>query len=598
VKRQSIPGYVSIGGHRNVRLFLGLLLALLLIATSRLAGAQEATPDDAMQAAVTVADGSSPIENTESPPASDTIETQQEAEEPNQPEPPAPTSAPTVVPGNADVLQRIDGPSADALGPGSTVTLVYTYQVTTPRGATTIVAEIGGESGVNAPWTIQLQAGGLWSDAGNPVQLTDAQNIIAGSTIPLSVVVTAPQSVTVDETITIWLSSSVSRLDGGIEQGIVASQPVASVNVTPPPTPSPTAAPILDPTLACEGPAEYVAPIGGSIQLTCEVTVQDSRAGALLSIEPPSGWTASSGDMHSPASTLELGPFALNTETPTVQTVPISLQAPPVAGVKGDLTIRLIRDSDTRTKVDSIGISLSTSIPDAWNLSCSGGSAPIAPGPSTDIACELPDDAWAFRSDHPSFAYSTTGGWAGDTGRDIDHASFSFSLALPCTIANDDDSLLVSADLGNGLTFTSSVPLEIDRSAAVPVPVLAHTGIDFGKSQWLGTSYSPSEATVILTVSGATSPCASAPWSIQLTTSSFLNGTIEIDPTIAFSIFDSTGEAVSPSPNGAVIPGSASTVASGTGDAVVVVHLTLSIPATVGAGTYTGDIEFSISTGP
>jgi hypothetical protein len=30
----------------------------------------------------------------------------------------------------------------------------------------------------------------------------------------------------------------------------------------------------------------------------------------------------------------------------------------------------------------------------------------------------------------------------------------------------------------------------------------------------------------------------------------------------------------------------------------MVVHLTLSLPATIGAGTYMGDVAFSISTGP
>jgi hypothetical protein len=518
---------------------------------------------------------------------------------------PTPTPAPTVVPVNADILQAIDIPADSALEQGTAREFAYSYQVTTPRSSTTFVAEIGGSSGQTGVWTVQLHAGDLWSDVGNRVVLTDALNTGGGSTVPLSVIVTAPPSVTVDETVTIWLGSSVQRLDGGVEQGLVATQPLASVSASPPPpapTPTPTlpptAAPVIDPVLTCAGPADYEVQIGGEVHLTCEVTVLDSRAGAVVAIEPPSGWAVASADGVASTAPLEVGPFALDDDVATVHAVPITVQAPVAVGEEGALTIRLLQDSESRTELDSATIALTTFIPEDWQLTCSTGSTNAVPGGNVEIACELPEAAWALRGDAPTYAFSTNGGWAGDVGRVLDAAAFSFPLDLPCAIASDQEEVSVEVDLGNGLQFTAATTLPIDRSVAVPVPVLTHTDIDFGEAQWIGTSYAPAETTVTLTVTGATTACASADWGIQAIVSSFSDGQIAVDPVITYDSQNSPTKINKPESNGTLIPGSAPTVASGSGDGEVVLHLTLSMPATVGAGTFTGDVEFVISAGP
>lgn len=579
----------------TARLLASLLIASMLVAASWPAVvAQDATPDDAAQPEVIVTDEPAVTDVPDVPAAPEVIENQDEPEPP----PPTPTPMPTVVPANGDYLQAVTSPDSNAMAPGATIEFDFAYQVTTPRGSTTIVAELDGGSGQNGAWTVQLEAGGVWSDTGSRVQVTDAQSTGGGSAMPLSVIVTAPQNVVVDETITIWLSSSVARYDGGVEQGIVATQPVASARVVPPPpTPTPTAVPIVDPTLACAGPAEYSVQVGGTLELTCEVTVLDNRAGASLAVEAPSGWTVSSGDGQ-PSDTLALGPFALDSGASTAHTVPIAVQAPKAVGATGDLTIRLLQDSESLTELDAKTIQLTSIVPADWTLSCSTGSAASKPGTSVDISCAVPDAAWAVRGDQPAYSVSSARGWVNGGSGDIDGAAFSFSLDIPCTVAVDADRLAVSADLGNGLKFATLVSLSIDQSAATLVPVLTHPGIEFGNAQWLGSSYAPAEATVTLTVSGASSACAAADWAVQLNTSSFSNGDVEIDPAITFSTLDSTGKTISPKPDGTVAPGAGAIVVSGTGDGVVVVHLTLSIPATVGAGTFSGDVDFSLSTGP
>jgi hypothetical protein len=583
----------------RARLIFGLLVASLLAAAMWPgAGAQEATPDDAMQSEVTAAEEPAATDSAGPPAAPDVSTSQEELDLPT------PTPAPTAVPVNADVLQAIDIPADLALGQGSAREFVYSYQVTTPRSSTTIVAELGGSSGQNGAWTVQLHAGDLWSEAGNRVVLTDSLNIGGGSMIALSVIVTAPPSVTVDETVTIWLSSSVLRLDGGVEQGLVATQPLASVSAFPPiptPTPTPTLAPtettVIDPVLTCAGPADYEVQIGREVHLTCEVTVLDSRAGAVVAIEPPSGWAVASGDGVASTASLEVGPFALDDDVATVHAVPITVYAPGAAGEVGALTLRLLQDSETRTELDSATIALTTFIPEDWQLTCSTGSTNAVPGGNVEIACELPEAAWALRGGNPEFAYVVSGlevaeSWA------LDSRAFSFVLDVPCESAGDSDVVSVEADLGNGVTFDSGVELSVQPNPNSIAPTLTYSPIDFGEITWTGYDYPPVSVMVTLAISAADNPCLQIPWRVVGLTAPFSSDDAGFDVPVEFNHESSTKSGISLSPDGFLESGIPKTIATGVGGGEMQLQLTLSLPPTIPVGDYLGSIEFSLVVDP
>lgn len=578
--------------RKHVWLLGALIASLLLVTSAPRSHAQEASPEDPVQTDVIVPDAPPP---TPLPPADpDPAVVQENTEAPPPPEP-------TAIPPNTDVFQAIEFSDVGTLQPGSSAVLAFGYLVTTPRNATTIAAEIRDANGQNGQWTVQLQAGGLWSDAGSHARITDMQVTTENSTIPLTVIVTAPQSVIATETISIWLSSSIVRIDGGLEQGVAAVQPVASLAVAPPPstpTPVPTVAPLVEPMVSCTESAPYEAPVGGVFQFICEVTVLDGRAGANLKVQLSHGWTATAGDVEIPSTTLELGPFLISDGEPTVHSVAISIHAPNVMSPDGALTILLLQDTNPQIEFARTTIQVSTVVPEDWQLACSAGSLPIAPGTNAVISCELPAAAWEPRGDRPSFNHAADGTWASADNSSLVDRTFSFSLPIPCQVESEEERISVNVDLDNGITLTSTVTLSVNTRAAAPVPVLSNSPIDFAESQWLGTSYTPAEATVTLTVSGASSPCASATWSIQLNTTAFSNGDIEIDPLISFSTLESSGTAISPKSAGAVTPGTGATVVSGSGDSVVVLRLALLLPATVGAGTYSGNVAFSIFSGP
>jgi hypothetical protein len=444
---------------------LALLLLAVLIGWAAGTRAQEEPSDPAAVSEATfeptaeTADIAPPVEEV----AEQAMQVEEEAPLPQPPHP-------TPVPASSDWLSVVVAGPSLPLDEGGATELRFDYGVTSSRASTTFVAEIGGSSGQNGAWTVQLQAGGIWSEAGSRVVLSDAQYTGDGSTIPLSVIVTAPQDVVVDETITIWLSSSVLRLDGGVEQGIVATQPVSSVSVAPPtptstPNLAPTESPVIDPVLTCAGPAEYEVQIGGEVHITCEVTILDSRAGAVVAIEPPSGWTVASGDGVASTAPLEVGPFALDDDVATVHAIPITVQARAAAGEEGALTIRLLQESEARTELDSATISLTTFIPADWELTCSAGSTNAVPGGSVDISCELPEAAWALRGDAPAYSHAVDGGTDKATLGPLDAASFSLSVNVPCSVPAEHLPIDIVAALSSDLRLADTVLLPIARIA-------------------------------------------------------------------------------------------------------------------------------------
>lgn len=161
---------------------------------------------------------------------------------------PAPTDVPvptaTARPVNTDAISADNVPAGIVLQQGETQQFDLTYFVTTPRLGTTLTAELQGADG----WTIQLSANGALSEAGTTVSLTDANSVEAGSSFPLSLLVTAPSVVIAGQTVTVWFSSTTQDLDGLVVQGIAANTPLVSISATPPP-PTPTVEPTQTPTV-------------------------------------------------------------------------------------------------------------------------------------------------------------------------------------------------------------------------------------------------------------------------------------------------------------------------------------------------------------
>lgn len=154
---------------------------------------------------------------------------------------PAPTDVPeptaTTRPLNTDSIAADNVPAGIVLQQGQSHQFALTYF------GTTLTASLQGADG----WTVQLTANGAVSEVGTTVALTDATSLEAGSTFPVTVIVTAPATVTAEQSVTVWLSSTAQDRDGLVVPGIVATGPLVSVSATPPP-PTPTLEPTITPT--------------------------------------------------------------------------------------------------------------------------------------------------------------------------------------------------------------------------------------------------------------------------------------------------------------------------------------------------------------
>jgi hypothetical protein len=484
--------------------------------------------------------------------------------------------APPILP-NTDWLEAASATDPVALDPGQQQSYAFTHYVTTHRTGTAVHAELRYADGSIAyGWGLSAQAGGgEWAGGDAVGDVTEWGTLVPDTAFTLSLVVTAPAAVDVEQTVSLYVSSTAR---GETETGVVETGPLATLTVVPPPIPNTD-------TLAATSPTEPVTlEPGGSQQYAFSYSVTTPRTGTSIVADlrlpdgsPATGWTitaqagggeAASGDARVETgewATLAPGAFALTitvtapADVTTEQTVSLWIASTAtntrsevetgVDNVSSLVTITVVRPPaepaagpDTALTTDMqapamavedqaasgcilIGSSeVSSDEYAAWN--CMAGAAPFKIAASN----ASPGWQWAYVYGGDPATLPAAGSLTWNPAS-LNDASGSFTSVLvflrpdPAT-ANPSTGGSVTVTLSwkeNGKDTTSSAPLNATLAQTeLPVctPTVSANSVDFGTSTWDGTAYPSTSANLDLTISATGESCSGAPanWSIQIGT--------------------------------------------------------------------------------
>ncbi|HWV23590.1 MAG TPA: hypothetical protein VNZ58_05330 [Thermomicrobiales bacterium] len=276
-----------------------------------------------------------------------------EEETPVPTDPPTPTeeASPTEVPTptetvwvNADSLAVITPASGTPMTPGGQQQIAIRYQVTTPRIATTIYAELAGDV---TGWTLSSPALGNAGGTATSATWVEQTTLDPGSSFDLPIVISAPADVTAIQTVELHLWSTASTTMGN-EPG-VASPGIANADFSvAPPEPQATDAPAV-PSDNPENPAsepdaatpEAMVPEVNPPTIACQsgetantfaCAIDPGRSNATaasLILARPEGWDFAVNGMAPDASgNIDLATAGIDISAPTN----VTLTATPPAG--------------------------------------------------------------------------------------------------------------------------------------------------------------------------------------------------------------------------------------------------------------------------
>lgn len=148
------------------------------------------------------------------------------------------TVVPPPIP-NTDSLMATSSTEPVTLDPGGTQQYTFSYNVTTPRTGTSIIADLRLPDGSPATgWTIAAQAGGGEAATGEASVTVGESATLTPDTafaLTITITVTAPVEVAAEQTVSLFVSSTATTAGDDVEIGIAGDAPVSSVTVAPPP---------------------------------------------------------------------------------------------------------------------------------------------------------------------------------------------------------------------------------------------------------------------------------------------------------------------------------------------------------------------------
>ncbi len=230
----------------------------------------------------------------------------------------------------------------------------------------------------------------------------------------------------------------------------------------------------------------------------------------------------------------------------------------------------------------------SESLPGNWPLTCTAPAAPVTPGRTAAVSCAMPDAAWSQRGSQPT-AFATV-----DPGSNvaIDAATFTILVLVPCSAGDGRTSVTIEivANLGHGIELRRDVAIPIDSTVGESPPLLTIGHVKVGQAVWDGVSYQPASGVLSLSVSQATTSCGKTWWTVQLRSASVSSQRGSFDASVAITggtIDDSDTTSSIPATNGP-------SIASGQGNASIVILFDLTLPASAPVGAYQGNLEIEL----